>query len=175
MIPSQGRDHNQSIRQKKIWKVDQKYRDKTHYEPQLSVRNIRNSSRHFKTPKYKAISLALVDKIANLSCTTARPPRSSLHLWLLDIQRLPEQIPRLHAFYWLASSCASLCHMISHWFSFGVFNVFIGSWIGHIQGAPQPVPKAWLSIFHSQISHHHYFSLCGYSIHLFERKSRTRF
>lgn len=37
---------------------------------------------------------------------TSRPPRSGLHLWLVDIQLLPRQIPYLHASFQLVRFCA---------------------------------------------------------------------
>lgn len=69
----------------------------------------------------------------NPPCTSTRPLRSGLHLWLLDIQSLPEQILRLHAFRWLAVPCASLCSTARHWLAFGVFDTSSG-------------PRDWLQV-----------------------------
>lgn len=85
--------------------------------------------------RIKSAELGESEKIASLPCTSTRPRRPGLHLWLLDIQSLPEQIPRLHASRWLASSCASLCYMMRHWFGFGVFDIFSAHGIGCGRGS----------------------------------------
>lgn len=56
---------------------------------------------------------------------TSRPPSSGLHLWLVDIQLLPRQIPYLHASLPLVRVCACLC---PHWRI--IYLITFG--IGHI-------------------------------------------
>lgn len=45
----------------------------------------------------------------------SRPSSVRLHLWLVDIQIQPEQMPHLHARRLLVRCCASLCRATAHW------------------------------------------------------------
>lgn len=68
-----------------------------------------------------------VKKTAFRPLATSRPPSSGLHLWLVDIQLLPRQIPYLHASLSLVRFATCLC---AHWFKIYLITFVIG----HITG-----------------------------------------
>lgn len=92
---------------------------------------------------------------ANPPVPTSWPPRSSLHLWLVDIQLLPDQLLISIPPPPLARPCASLCHRLRHWLPGRMFKNITPPPIG----APVATSRIALyfnnectnTFFHSQI------------------------